>query len=80
MVEVEFQTTKVLALFHIKIIIISICGPRIFKCVPTRRRDSLFYLFSKKLIFRKRLRVATYFCFIFEGKNKIRKKNPKCDS
>ena len=61
MVEVEFQTTKVLALFHIKIIIISICGSRIFTCVPTRRCDLPFYLFSKKLIFRKRLEVATYF-------------------
>ena len=45
MVEVEFQTTKVLALFHIKIIIISICGSRIFTCVPTRRCDLPFYLF-----------------------------------
>ena len=30
--------------------------------------------------FKKRFRVATYFCFILKGKNKIRKKNPKCDS
>ena len=29
---------------------------------------------------KKRFGVATYFCFILKGKNKIRKKNPKCDS
>ena len=40
----------------------------------------LLFLFGENLIFRKRLGVATYFCFIFEGKNKIRKKNPKYDS
>ena len=28
----------------------------------------------------KRFGVATYFCFILKGKNKIRKKNPKYDS
>ena len=32
-----------------------------------------FYLFDENLIFRKRLGVATYFCFIFKGE-KIRKK------
>ena len=40
----------------------------------------LLFLFGENLIFRKRLGVTTYFCFIFEGKNKIRKKNPKYDS
>ena len=40
-----------------------------------------FHLFGENLIFRKRLGVATYFCFIFfKMENKIRKKNPKCDS
>ena len=55
-------------------------APHFARCVPTWWRNSLFYLFSENLIFRKRLGVTTYFYFIFEGKNKIRKKNPKCDS
>ena len=42
-----------------------------------------FYLFGENLIFfflkKKGLGVATYFCFIFKGKNKIRKKTLKCD-
>ena len=33
-----------------------------------------FYLFGENFIFRKRLGVATYFCFIFLRENKIRKK------
>ena len=36
--------------------------------------SSLFYLFGENFIFRKRLRVATYFCFIFKRVKKIRKK------
>ena len=32
-----------------------------------------FYLFGENLIFRKRLRVATYCCFIFKGKKKEKK-------
>ena len=35
---------------------------------------------KKKTIFRKRFGVATYFYFYFKRENKIRKKNPKCDS
>ena len=46
---------------------------------PLDDETRFFHLFSKKLIFRKRLGVATYFNF-FKGKNKIRNKNPKCDS
>ena len=38
----------------------------------------LFVLLENHL--KKRFGVATYFCFILKGKNKIRKKNPKCDS
>ena len=44
---------------------------------PLYGRDSLF-VFEKP--FKKRFGVATYFCFILKGKNKIRKKNPKYDS
>ena len=54
--------------------------PYFARCIPTWRRNSLFILFGENLIFRKRLWVATYFCFIFKGKNKIRKKNLKCNS
>ena len=51
------------------------CESRIFgRCVPTRWRNS-FFLFIEILIFRKRLGVATYFCFIFfKKKNQIRNK------
>ena len=45
---------------------------------PLDGRDSLFLLLENHL--KKRFGVATYFCFILKGKNKIRKKNPKCDS
>ena len=38
-----------------------------------------FYLFGEKYDFLKRLGVATYFCFIFKGKQN-KKENPKCDS
>ena len=55
--------------------------PHFDRCVPTRWRKLVFFiLFGENLIFRKKLGVATYFYFIFKGKNKIRKKNPKCDS
>ena len=39
-----------------------------------------FSFICENLIFRKRLGIATYFCFIFKGENKIRNKNLKCDS
>ena len=55
--------------------------PHFDRCVPTRWWKLVFFiLFGENLIFRKKLGVATYFYFIFKGKNKIRKKNPKCDS
>ena len=38
-----------------------------------------FFLFGEKYDFQKRLGVATYFCFIFKGKQN-KKENPKCDS
>ena len=47
---------------------------------PLDGKTRFFHLFGENLIFRNRLGVATYSCFIVEGKNKIRKKNPKCDS
>ena len=51
---------------------------RVFHMRPYSTRLT-FHLFGENLIFRKRLGVATYFCFIFKEKNKINK-NPKCDS
>ena len=42
--------------------------------------DTRFLFICENLIFRKRHGVATYFSFIFKGKNKIRNKNIKCDS
>ena len=48
---------------------------------PIDGRDSAFFvvlLLENHL--KKRFGVATYFCFILKGKNKIRKKTPKCDS
>ena len=59
------------------------CGPRIFDSLnafPTRWRAR--FLFENLILFIvwKWLGVATYFCFIFKRVNKIRKKNPKCDS
>ena len=46
---------------------------------PLDGRDSLFVVLLENHL-KKRFGVATYFCFILKGKNKIRKKNPKCDS
>ena len=61
-----------------------VCGPRIFGyyAFPTKKGETRFFfnLKQKKTIFRKRFGVATYFCFYFKRENKIRKKNPKCDS
>ena len=45
-----------------------------------KRRDSFFYLKNKKPFLGKRFGVTTYFYFYFKRENKIRKKNPKCDS
>ena len=47
---------------------------------PLDGRDSLFVVLCWKTILKKWFGVATYFCFILKGKNKIRKKNPKYDS
>ena len=56
------------------------CGPRIsHDAFPLDGKTYFLFLFGENLIFRKKLGVATYFCFIFEGKNKIRKKNPNCE-
>ena len=55
------------------------CGPSLFNVRPhSNGRDSLFVV--EKPFKKKRVGVATYFCFILKGKNKIRKKNPKYDS
>ena len=49
---------------------------------PLDGRDSAFccVVVVGKPFKKKRFGAATYFCFILKGKNKIRKKNPKCDS
>ena len=47
---------------------------------PLKKARLVFFVFLKKTIFRKQFGVATYFCFYFKRENKIRKKNPKCDS
>ena len=46
------------------------CGPAFFTCVPTRSARLAFYLFVKNWFFEKKVGVATYFIFIFEGKTK----------
>ena len=56
-----------------------ICGPAFSRTFSLDGVTRFFYFFSENLIFRKRLGVATYLIF-FKGKNKIRNKNPKCDS
>ena len=60
------------------------CGPRISIawCVSHSDGELDFYLknWFLLIVWKKWLGVATYFCFIFKRVNKIRKKNPKCDS
>ena len=51
--------------------------PHFSRASPLDGRDSLLVIGKP---FKKRFGVATYFCFILKGKNKIRKKNPKYDS
>ena len=72
------QCSFQLSILHNKLHFVdpAFCSMRSYSIAKTR----FFILFGKNLIFRKRLGVATYFCFIFKGKNKIRKKNSKCDS
>ena len=47
---------------------------------PLKRRDSFFNLKIKKPFLENGLESPLIFVFILKGKNKIRKKNPKCDS
>ena len=57
------------------------CGPRIFHHVrPHSMGETRFLVLFLENHLKKWFGVATYFCFILKGKNKIRKKNPKCDS
>ena len=49
-----------------------LCGLCIYRMRSHSMTILVFYL---KIVFG----ITTYFCFIFKGKNKIRKKNPKCD-
>ena len=37
----------------------------------------VFYLFCENMTYRKKLGVATYFCFIFKGKKQNKKKKKK---
>ena len=46
---------------------------------PLKRRDSLFVLLENHFL-ENGLESPLIFVFILKGKNKIRKKNPKCDS
>ena len=55
--------------------------PRFSTCVPTRWARLAFCVVGKPL--KKTVKTVWsrhLFCFILKGKNKIRKKNPKCDS
>ena len=54
------------------------CGPAFSNVRPHSMGETRFLCFENHL--KKRFGVATYFCFILKGKNKIRKKNPKYDS
>ena len=58
------------------------CGPAFFDtCVSIRMGETRFIVVSlENHLKKKRFGVATYFCFYFKRENKIRKKNPKCDS
>ena len=56
------------------------CGPAFFSRASPLEWARLAFLFLLENHLKKRFGVATYFCFILKGKNKIRKKNPKCDS
>ena len=57
------------------------CGPAFFtRLRPHSMGETRFLVVLLKNHLKKRFGVATYFCFILKGKNKIIKKNPKCDS
>ena len=75
----SFSHNYILKIIHL--FLFFTCVDPVFSCAfPLDGVTRFFYLFSEELIFRKKLGVTTYFYFIFEGKNKIRKKNPKCNS
>ena len=61
---------------------IYLCGCCFSSAFPLDNETHFLFIWWKFDFFEKRLGVATYFYFIFEGKNKIRKKkkNPKYDS
>ena len=48
------------------------------RCIPTQWRNSLFIYLVKILFLEKNLESPLIIIF-FKRKNKIRKKNPKCD-
>ena len=62
------------------VIIHTSCGPAFFTCVPTRWARLAFYYFCEKLIFGKKVGVATYFILFFKRENKTRNKTLKNDS
>ena len=57
-----------------------IVDPRFLYVFPLDGVTRFFYLFGENLIFRKRLGVTTYFCFIFFKRKQNKKENLKCDS
>ena len=63
-----------------KLVLVGSCGPALFNVCVLTRWARLAFCVCWKTILKKRFGVATYFRFILKGKNKIRKKNPKCDS
>ena len=56
--------------------------PLFFGVRPHSMGETRFFFFVllENHLKKKRFGAATYFCFYFKRENKIRKKNPKCDS
>ena len=61
-----FSSTSVQAWSSMSPVESPICGPAFFTCVPTLSTRLAFYLW--KIIFWKKVGVATYFIFILKGK------------
>ena len=47
---------------------------------PLKKGETLFFLLKKNHFLENSLESPLIFVFIFKRENKIRKKNPKCDS
>ena len=74
------HSSRIMHLLECVFIFEHCCGPAFFHVRPYSMARLAFCCVIGKPFKKKRFRVATYFCFILKGKNKIRKKNPKCDS